>query len=168
MSKRGRPHELTEAVVADVCAALTVTSSKDAAASAGISLSTYNRWRARGKTEYRNRQQGNKPNPDEDIFCEFWDRTERARMSRRMRLATSVQNAADKDPYLALKILAVIDPDNWSQKARVEHTGPDGGHIQIGPPDTSGLPPEKIAAFKQIMIEAGKAAGGTTDDTEDQ
>ena len=42
-------------------------------------------------------------------------------------------------------------PERYGRKDKHEHSGPDGGHIPIGPPSTQGLPVDKVKQLEEFM-----------------
>lgn len=54
-----------------------------------------------------------------------------AREVGKVKLILISRRGANKDPKHALNLLARMYPDEWSERRRLEHSGPNGGTIDI-------------------------------------
>ena len=104
----GRPtvfnQEIADRVIEGVSRGLTM---KNAASYGGISYSTLNRWRRRGEDSN-----------EDDEFCQFWKRLERAKGEAALRLLNCVNSAAESGEWKAATwILERRYPDEWGKNA---------------------------------------------------
>ena len=122
-TRRGRKPLLTGKVIDDLEAALELGASmRDAAGHAGIGYNTM--------FTYLEKADDEKADP---IYRELRDRLEKARACGNVKRLEQLRDAA-KDPRnwkAAAHLLAVRDPENYSEKRRVELTGAGGGPIQF-------------------------------------
>lgn len=65
-----------------------------AAVNAGISRATFLRWMAYGRTEAVDRTAGNDPDPELDVFVEFFEKVERARAAAALSAALDIRRAS--------------------------------------------------------------------------
>ncbi|MEV0487334.1 hypothetical protein AB0I69_42880 [Streptomyces sp. NPDC050508] len=65
-----------------------------AAVHAGISRATFLRWMAYGRTEAVDRSAGNSPDPELDVFVEFFEKVERARSAAALSAALDIRRAS--------------------------------------------------------------------------
>jgi len=80
----------------------------------GISVRTFNRWRSLGQDI-----------EEEEVFQEFYFRTERARMKAVNSLLDVVYNQAQYDPKTAMWLLERIYPEGYSLKPEFRKTKED-------------------------------------------
>jgi len=80
----------------------------------GISVRTFNRWRSLGQDI-----------EEEEVFQEFYFRTERARMNAVNSLLDVVYNQAQYDPKTAMWLLERIYPEGYSLKPEFRKTKED-------------------------------------------
>jgi transposase-like protein len=101
----GRPSSFTEEKASRVIEAVRRgLPYKHAAAYAGISYSTLNRWRIEGR--------------DEDglpEFREFWKQLEQAAGEASLRMIDAIEEAAERDWKAAAWILSRRHPEQWGQ-----------------------------------------------------
>jgi hypothetical protein len=65
-----------------------------AAVHAGVSRATFLRWMAYGRTELVDRSAGKGPDPELDVFVEFFEKVERARASAALAAALDIRRAS--------------------------------------------------------------------------
>lgn len=137
-----RPTELTDELALEIAKHLIRGSSiADACALAGIAESTYHAWVKRGEA-------------GESPFAEFSELTRAARAEARTRLVRVVRRAATEGDWKAAAwFLERSDRSNWGRTvdAKVEHSGPNGGPIEI---DVTKLTDDELRA-----IVEGKGGG---------
>ena len=106
----GRRTKLTDAVQEKVCEYIRQGLTYEVAArAAGISESTFYRWRERGESARSGR------------YREFWEALKRAEAVAELRLVQRV-HAASKDTWQAAAwILERRHPDRWGRKDRMRH-----------------------------------------------
>src|SRR5215210_4357861 len=120
-AKSGRPSAMTEQVVSDIVNALAAGATiKAATGAAGISERTYYLWR----------EQGGQEGADE-AFLQFLQRTTRAREQGKVALTASIRKAAAEDWRAAAWLLERLEPEAWSLKQRLEHSGPESGPVPV-------------------------------------
>ena len=115
----GRPSKLTPETQARIVSAVRCGASfKNACVAAGISERTFQRWRQKGehqgaKTEYRR----------------FWrDLTQAEQEGQTARLAI-IQEAARNDWRAAAWLLERMDPERFSLRYKIEHSGKVGSPV---------------------------------------
>ncbi|AWI32669.1 hypothetical protein [Streptomyces tirandamycinicus] len=129
-----------------------------AAVTAGISRATFLRWMAYGRTEQVDRAAGKDPDPELDVFVEFFEKVERARAAAALAAALDIRRASRGgivtthrkfDPHSG-KVLeeTITTPPDWRAAAwylerqhrkqygkedhlEVELTGAAGGPVSI-------------------------------------
>lgn len=131
---------------------------EEAAMNAGISRSTFLRWRRTGSNELADRENGAEPNPDNDQFVEFFEKTEQARANAAFQYVYDIRRASRGgivtthrkfDPHSGKVIEeTVTTPPDWRAAAwylerqhrkaygkeghlEVELTGAGGGPVAI-------------------------------------
>jgi hypothetical protein len=140
-----RPTVLTEALAIEIASLLlTGNSIADSAAMAGIAESTYHAWIARGEA-------------GDELYAEFSELTRAARADARTRLVKTVVDAAtvEHDVKAAQWLLERMDRANWGRTVdvRAEHSGPNGGPIEI---DVAKMTDDELR-----KIVEGTSGGGT-------
>jgi hypothetical protein len=114
------------------------TPPKHAANLAGIGQSTLEDWLEMGKICTEKRARGEDLSPVEDDFADFYLEYNRLASTPIAALLGSLVKEAKNKPYLALKLLEKLDPENFGQKQAIEMTGKVGHahiHGHIGLPD---------------------------------
>lgn len=103
-----------------------------AARYAGVSPQVYYKWMKRGTDERTSIGDGQEPNPDEAIYVDFVEAVEKARSQAEMRNVGLIQKAAvDGTWQAAAWFLERSYPRRWGRSDRVEHTGADGGPVEV-------------------------------------
>lgn len=106
--RRGRPSEFTQSRVSAILAAVRLGMSfKDAAACAGVSYMTFNRWRERGMA----------PNAPEE-YCDFCRRLDVARAEVQNDCLKQINKAAIEDWKAAAWLLERLNPEDWGKRGR--------------------------------------------------
>ncbi|WP_330335689.1 hypothetical protein OHS33_38575 (plasmid) [Streptomyces sp. NBC_00536] len=129
-----------------------------AAVNAGVSRATFLRWMAYGRTEAVDRSAGKDPDPELDVFVEFFEKVERARAAAALSAALDIRRASRGgivtthrtfDPHSG-KVLeeTITTPPDWRAAAwylerqhrkqygkedhlEVELTGAAGGPVAV-------------------------------------
>lgn len=105
-----------------------LSTDKEACRFAFISETTFQRWMSEGE------EVDDKGEPVNPAKWAFRERIHHAREGSKLGLQLSAVGNAQKDGYLALKLLAIRDPQNWSHRSQLEvSTGTSG--IQIFLPE---------------------------------
>ncbi len=87
---------------------------------------------SRGREEERRIADGEKPNPKEEAFREFFAAVEKARSESEVRNVMYIQRAAQDGTWQAAAwFLERSFPRKWGRKDRHEVTGADGGALKI-------------------------------------
>jgi transposase-like protein len=103
-----------------------------AARYSGISSQGFYKWMSRGNEERQRVQDGEKPKESETMYVEFVEAVEKARSQAEMRNVGLIQKAAvDGTWQAAAWFLERSYPRRWSRSERIEHTGADGGSLDI-------------------------------------
>jgi transposase len=144
----GRATKLTPETQERIVEALRAGNYQDAAAAyAGISDSTFHNWLNRGKEEAQRISDGEKANPKEAIYLEFFAAVEKARSEAEVRNVMHIQRAAQNGTWQAAAwFLERSYPRRWGRKDRHEHVGENGEPIRVNV-STSDLE-EKIRKLK--------------------
>lgn len=104
------------------------------AAHAGISVAALYKWMDRGRREIArlNNDSTAELNPDEERYVKFVEAVEKARSRAEVQSVALIRKAAlDGTWQAAAWFLERSHPRKWGRWERVEHSGPDGGAIQV-------------------------------------
>lgn len=130
----GQPTKLTpevrERIVQAVRAGAYYT---HAAAYAGVHRATLYGWLDRGRTE-RERLDADadaKPKKSEAVYLDIFDTLTRVEAEAVIEAVAHWKTAARSDWRAAKEWLARRHSEEWGDRARLEHTGPDGGPITL-------------------------------------
>jgi hypothetical protein len=127
-----RPTKLTGEVQERIVEALRAGNYQEIAANyAGVSDATFHNWMARGREEQRRILEGEKLDPKESIFLEFFVVVEKARSEAEVRNVMQIQHASRDHWQAAAWFLERSFPKRWGRKDRHEVTGADGGALKI-------------------------------------
>ena len=103
-----------------------------AAAYARIGQDTAIEWLKRGKAELERRRGGEPPQGKEQLFVDFSEAVEQARLEAGIRWQSVVDKASNNDPAWALRMLRYRFPRDYREPpSQAEVSGPDGGVIPI-------------------------------------
>jgi transposase-like protein len=103
-----------------------------AARYSGVSPQVFYKWMSRGNEERQRIGDGADPTPGEEIYVEFVEAVEKARSQAEMRNVGLIQKAAvDGTWQAAAWYLERSYPKRWGRSDRVEHTGADGGPVEV-------------------------------------
>jgi transposase len=95
-SRNGRPRLLSEEVEQRlVMASRTGVAVELAAELAGVSRSTFLAWMARGRAEAEAREEGAKPDPEEDEYAALYEKVRTARATAAARAMANIRRVAD-------------------------------------------------------------------------
>ena len=128
-----RPTKLTAEVQQRIVEALRAGNYQDSSAAyAGIHEATFHNWMSRGREEERRIADGEKPNPKEEAFREFFAAVEKARSESEVRNVMYIQRAAQDGTWQAAAwFLERSFPRKWGRKDRHEHVGDNGDAIKV-------------------------------------
>ena len=128
----GRPRAITEAQEREIAAAVTAGCPVEVAAvSAGVPASTFWRWMQLGREEAARVADGGRPDPTKADYLGLFHAVDDAVARSERRLVTMWSAAAQSDWRAARDLLARRFPERWAPRERREHTGVDGGPIQV-------------------------------------
>ena len=103
-----------------------------AARYAGITPQCLYNWINRGGEERQRITDGAKPKPAEAPYVDFVEAVEKARSQAEMRNVALIQKAAMDGTWQASAwFLERSYPKRWGRSDRVEHTGADGGPVEV-------------------------------------
>lgn len=142
----GRKHGLTSTVAAAIVEAVEAGAfQKDAAAAAGVSETTLYRWL----------QEGAKDGAHPELR-EFRESLTRARAHAKVSAIATLRRAASDDWRAAAFLLERAWPDEWGRRTRLEHTGRDGGPVEVasGGVDLSKLSDQELEELQGMMQRA--------------
>jgi hypothetical protein len=110
-----RPTKLTPDTQAQIVKAIRAGATyKDAAESAGVAYITFNGWMQRGERGHKSDQ----------LYVEFSNAVTKAQADVKIGFTAVLTKAAqDGDWRAALEYLRRRDPDNWSDRRQIEHSG---------------------------------------------
>jgi transposase-like protein len=128
----GRPTKLNSEVQERIVEALRAGNYQEIAAKyAGVSDATFHNWMARGREEQRRITEGEKADPEEAAFLEFFVVVEKARSEAEVRNVMQIQHASRDHWQAAAWFLERSFPKRWGRKDRHEVTGADGEALKI-------------------------------------
>lgn len=134
MAKTGRPTSLTPEVADRIVQAVRAGSYVSHAAEyAGVHRDTVYGWLERGRREHARiaKDPKGRPDADEAAFAEFSDRVMRAEAEALIEAVAAWKTASRSDWRAAKEWLARRHNEEWGDKARLEHSGPDGQPISL-------------------------------------
>jgi hypothetical protein len=121
-----RPTALTKEIHDLIVDAITLGNYKEhAAQAAGINVSSFFNWMDRGKREYeRLNQEGEKPNPKETVFLEFFNAVKKAESIAIAKNVAVIQRAAATGTWQAAAWwLERTAGKIYGRKQQLEHSG---------------------------------------------
>ena len=105
---------------------------EDACEAVGIDPRTYYHWLKRGKDEEDRINADIAPTPNETPFLQFFQAVRKAQADGIMQHVMNIDHHAKNGTWQASAwILERKQPRKWGRFDRTEHTGPDGGPINI-------------------------------------
>jgi hypothetical protein len=122
--KAGRPVTLTEEIIEEICAAISIgTPNKYAAIYAGVSERVFYNWVKWGEEEIARlaKNPRAKPRKKKQIFVQLIQSLAEARANRVITWTNVVNQAAAIDPKMALELLARTEPEDFSPQAILTH-----------------------------------------------
>lgn len=160
-----------------------------AAAHAGISTRAFERWMERGYLETLARDEGQDPNPDEQLFVDFHDKITQARAQAGIRSLAAIQRAATGGAITeettttmpdgtVVKTVKRTAPDwkagawflerqmrlDFGRSSEVAVTGPGGGPVQVQHTvDVEALAARIHASVERFALPAGSEDGDVVD-----
>lgn len=104
-----------------------------AAGVAGIGISTLHLWLDKGRTERELAElEGREPTPDRRIYVDFLEAVEKARATSEARAVLHIQRAAADGTWQAAAwFLERSAPGRWGRRDHLQHTGPNGGPVEV-------------------------------------
>jgi transposase len=99
---------------------------------AGITPQGMYKWMNRGNAERSRINDGDAPQPKETMYVDFVEAVEKARAQSEMRNVGLINKAAMDGTWQASAWwLERSFPKRWGRSDRVEHTGADGGPLEV-------------------------------------
>ena len=128
MATRGRPLKVSRRRTEAFCEAISIGCTEEmAAAYARIGQDTAIEWLKRGKAEIERRRGGELPQGKEQLFVDFSEAVEQARLEAGIRW-----QAANNGPAWAMRMLRYRFAKDYKEPpSQAEVSGPDGGAIPI-------------------------------------
>lgn len=153
-----RPTKLDRDIQNDIVIAIRAGNYiETAAAYAGISKNTLYDWLRRGARE-RERLANNKrakPRKAEQPFVEFSDAVEKALAEAEVRDVALIAKAAAEQWQAAAWRLERKFPTRWGKRMSLEHSGPEGGPIEMqGIADLTQLSEEELILLAGLLEKA--------------
>jgi hypothetical protein len=129
----GRTSKLTKTVQEDICTALSLMHTYEAAAGyAGVANSTLSYWRSQGREAREKAAKGESLTPGEAKKLKFLEAVEQAEAEAVFNMHNIVIEGAKLDPKLALQMLQIRRPNDYAPPAqRHEVGGVNGGPLLI-------------------------------------
>lgn len=163
----GRPSLLTEDLAEKLYRAIRAgVPYKTAAGAHGITYTTFQNWRVRGRDALARAQEHETPIPDADApYVAFLDGVQRARDEGKAALITLWRTAAATDWRAARALLAIYEPEVYAERSRYDvHV--QGSGVGESIPDDRGPAPEvelipdqaRAEALMGVLAEAGLLA----------
>lgn len=147
----GRPTKLTDEVQQRVVSALRAGQRLDVAAShAGVAAATVREWVARGRGTDGRRHTAR--------YAAFAEAVERAPASAEMRAVATVLKAGESTLQACAWWLERTRPEHYGRRARVEHSGPEGGPITVYDPARVRESPTIADAARDYLATLGAEA----------
>jgi transposase len=147
----GRPDGLTEAAADRIVNALRAGAyTAEAAAHAGVSVRTFQRWRARGEQA-----------DAEERYRTFAERAAKAEAEAKVFAIGIVRTAMSQDWRAAAWLLEHRWPQEWGRR-NVEVTGPEGGPVEVqeaGRWDLGALSDEELELLETLRKKASDGDG---------
>jgi transposase len=125
---------------------------EDAAESVGITSRTVYNWLARGE-EHEDQKRVPKA---EEPYVQFLHRVTRAKAEAKIWHLANVRRHAAEDWRASKWWLSVVDPDRWSERHRVEHSGA-AGVFAPATIDFSALTDEEVEKLEELLSKAEEA-----------
>lgn len=128
----GRDSKLTSKCQEDICDALALMHTYEAAAAyAGIGNSTLSLWRSQGREAREKDGRGQELLPEERRKLKFLEAVEDAEAQGVFRMHQVVIKEAERDARLALQMLQIRRPNDYAPPMqRLEHVGENGGPVR--------------------------------------
>lgn len=145
--------DVTDRIIQGVTAGLPLTLATEAA---GMQRSQVYKWLKKGEAV--------KDDDPDDRYARFYIRLQEALAQRSVSEVANIRKIArdDNEWRASAWLLARWHPDVYGEKATLEHTGPQGGPIQVEQPTD----PEALAELKAAFVEAGILQEPETEDAE--
>lgn len=134
MAKKGRRLTLTDTKIKKFCEAREIGASMNLASMyAGVPISTMSLWLQVGREEMERLQQDDAavPDPDKTMHLKLARQADEADVNAAISWLDVIDKAARMSPDWALRMLRFRFPDDYREPQRIEHTGADGGVIEI-------------------------------------
>lgn len=124
---------------------------EDAAEAVGLSKQTIYNWLSRGEEH----QDSEKVPQAQRPYVDFLDAVTRAKAEAKVWHLANVRRHAAEDWRASKWWLSVVDPDRWSERHRVEHSG--SGAFAPAALDLSRLSTEEVEALEELLSKAEEA-----------
>ena len=128
----GRPTKLNKTRQNAICDAFSIGCTLEMAAIyAGLSVDTIKTWNAEGEKQQGRRTAGDELTADEHKYADFFLAITDAKLQAGIRWQQVVDNASNRDPSWALRMLQYRFPNDYRDNRNVEVTGSGGGPMRI-------------------------------------
>ena len=130
---RGRPTKLNKARQNAVCDAYSIGCTQEMAASyANITVDTLKAWTQNGEIHHKRMVGGDEVTAEERALADFFVAITNAKLQAGIRWQQVIDNASNRDPAWALRMLQYRFPNEYRDPSRnIELTGKDGSDIPI-------------------------------------
>lgn len=129
----GRPTKLNKTRQNAICDAYSIGCTQEMAATyAGLTVQTVKAWTLEGEKQHIRRESGEMLTPDEHKYAEFFIAITDAKLQAGIRWQQVIDNASNRDPSWALRMLQYRFPNEYKDPNRgVEVTGKDGADMAV-------------------------------------
>ncbi len=136
---------------------------KTAAEAHGITYATFQNWRIRGRDALALAEEHERDVPDDDLkYVQFFEAVPRARAEGIARLVLLVSQQAVTDGRLALRLLAVYEPELFADRRWLEvnmrppnEALPDGSEVANAEPVRTLPDVQRATQLASVLQEAG-------------
>lgn len=130
---RGRPTKLNKARQNAVCDAYSIGCTQEMAASyANITVDTLKAWTQNGEIHHKRMVGGDEVTAEERALADFFVAITNAKLQAGIRWQQVIDNASNRDPSWALRMLQYRFPNEYKDPNRgVEVTGKDGADMAV-------------------------------------
>jgi hypothetical protein len=127
-----RRTKLTRQTQEDICAALAIGATYDAAAvNADITYTTFRNWILAAENAIARRRAGESLGKEDTRYVEFLEAVEAAKGQALLGWQQVIDRHAQNDPQWAWKMLQVRAPKDYMPPATIEVSGKDGGDLRV-------------------------------------
>ncbi len=128
----GRPTKLNKTRQSAICDAFSIGCTLEMAASyAGLTTNTVKTWVAEGEKQQKRLESGENLTPDEQKYADFLTAITDAKLQAGIKWQQVVDNASNRDPAWALRMLQYRFPNDYRDVRNMEVSGNNGGAVRI-------------------------------------